>query len=124
MIGYVKTTDGGRNKGKRYLCAECGLPVAESGSLFKINGTHEHSYTNPAGVRCNFLTFLSCENILVDEELYREHSWFPAYGWRFLICRGCMNHLGWKYDALAEGVTPPEFFGVLADAVKVVPAGG
>ena len=24
-------------------------------------------------------------------------SWFPGYSWTIASCRGCMNHLGWRF---------------------------
>ena len=121
MIGYVKTAeDKDKKRRKHYVCANCGALITESGALFKINGSDEHSYTNPAGVRCNFMTVLECENVLVHEDLYTEHSWFPAYGWRFLLCQVCLLHLGWKWDAVEANAAPDGFFGVLLDSVKTV----
>jgi cereblon len=89
--------------------------------MVRINGAENHSFLNPAGVRCNFTTFANCENVLVHDRLHTEHSWFPGYGWRFLLCSACSQHLGWKYDAVRPATRPRAFFGVLFDAVRVDP---
>jgi hypothetical protein len=124
MLAYLKSADDDRKHRKDYHCASCGVFITQSGTLFSINGSWEHSYTNPAGVRCNFMTFLSSENVLVSADLYEEHSWFPGYGWRFLLCAACQRHLGWQYDALGTDTSPNIFFGILTDSVTSEPASG
>jgi hypothetical protein len=118
MIAYVKSQGDDGKKHREYRCARCGVYLTESGALLNINGATEHSYINPAGIRCNFMTFLHCENVLVHEDLYIEHSWFPRYGWRFLMCQGCFLHLGWKYDSVEDGTDPEGFFGMLIHSLK------
>ena len=122
MIGYVKSTSNGNEDRKSYHCAHCGIFIAHGASLTAVNGAREHSYVNPAGVRCNFMTFSHCDNVLVHEDLYLEHSWFSGYGWRFLVCQGCFQHLGWKYDPVRENGRPDGFFGVLIESVTAVSA--
>jgi len=121
MIGYLQLPDDDKDKsGKEYRCSMCGALIARSGDLVKINGTDTHSFINPSGIRCNFRTFSQCENILADERLFMEYSWFPGYGWRFLICSSCSWHLGWKYDSVNQEMQLQEFFGVLTQAVEEV----
>lgn len=119
MILYTKITrNDDHEKGRAYRCASCGTIVAYSDAVLGMNGSTHHSFLNPAGVRCNFTTFSDCQNVLIHDQLYLEHSWFPGYGWRFLLCGVCHLHLGWKYDVVRSDLRPGEFFGVLADAVK------
>lgn len=119
MIAFIKIHDDKKNdKGAKYNCSLCGALIAYSGALIKILGSQEHSYVNPAGIRCDFLTFIECHNVLVDRQLYLRHSWFNGYGWRFLNCVGCLQHLGWKYDAVKPGVVPQHFFGLLKMAIQ------
>ncbi|MBI4964327.1 MAG: hypothetical protein HY913_13705 [Desulfomonile tiedjei] len=109
------------NKSKKsYQCSRCGARIAGEDAIITRNGSDRHSFVNPAGVRCNFITFGHCENVMVDEKLYMENSWFPGYGWHFLLCRRCSQHLGWKYDAARAEVSPQVFFGVLIDSVEPV----
>lgn len=120
MIGYVKTTSPDDKKRSAYHCSVCGAFITDSGAFININGANRHSFMNPAGIRCNFMTFVGCENALEHPDLYEEHSWFPGYGWRFLNCAKCFQHLGWKYDAVTGKVHPTNFFGILLDAVESV----
>jgi cereblon len=119
MILYTKITrNDDPEKGLAYHCASCGTIIAYADAAIGINGSTNHSFLNPAGVRCNFMTVADCENVLVYDQLFLEHSWFPGYGWRFLLCSVCHQHLGWKYDVVGSALSPPEFFGLLFDAVK------
>ena len=121
MIGYVKFLDQDDKGRKAYHCAHCGVFITESGAIIAIQGAQSHSFVNPAGVLCNFTTFSDCENVLVHEDLYVEHSWFPGYGWRFVLCGTCHHHLGWKYDAVHREARPESFFGILVESVEPVP---
>jgi hypothetical protein len=116
MILFIKI--GKNDDNAVYKCAQCGAPIASSGSVFKINGSFEHSYTNPAGILCNFITFNDCENIISHPDLFLENSWFSGYGWRFVNCGVCMSHLGWQYYAVGVVKMPATFFGLLVDKVK------
>lgn len=122
MFGYVRFQKDGNDEDRiTYRCSRCGAFITDSHSLIRIQGTREHSFVNPAGIHCNFKTFSHCENIAVDSDLYLQHSWFRGYGWRFVMCRMCMQHLGWRYDAVPEGGKPRSFFGILVENVESIP---
>jgi hypothetical protein len=122
MILFVKTQgDKDEDKGRSYHCAGCGAFITGSEAMVPVNGSREHSFVNPAGIQCDFITFLFCDNVIVDRELYIRHSWFPGYGWRFLVCSECHRHLGWKFDAVRAGTEPTGFFGVLVHSVDEAP---
>lgn len=116
MIGYVKIGKDDR-KGIVYHCSVCGAAIAHSTAIVRIAGAEEHSFINPSGIRCDFRTFASCENVLIHGDLFLQYSWFGGYGWRFLNCGACFQHLGWKYDAVGKKEGLPGFYGVLVDAV-------
>lgn len=120
VLGYVKTEEDEKGK-NAYLCAWCGVFISHSGLLVKMNGAVHHSFVNPSGVRCNFRTLRNCENVVIHEDLYLEHSWFTGYGWRFAMCGNCFHHLGWKYDSVGKKNDLTAFFGILIDAVESSP---
>jgi hypothetical protein len=122
VLGYIKSEQDNKDK-TAYHCAWCGIFITHAGALTKVDGADQHSFINPSGILCNFRTFRLCENVIIDEDLYLEHSWFPGYGWRFLTCKSCLHHLGWKYDLLKKRSSLREFFGVLIHAVEDVTAG-
>ena len=118
MIGYVRFKKDRSDKDKeRYHCSRCGTFICDSDSLISIQGKQDHSFVNPAGVQCNFKTFGQCENVAVGQEIYLQHSWFRGFGWRFVMCRTCRQHLGWKYDAAERGAVSRGFFGILVETV-------
>lgn len=118
MIGYVRfKKDRDDEDRESYHCSRCGTFISDSDLLIPIQGKQDHSFVNPTGIQCNFKTFSQCKNVAVDQEIYLQHSWFRGYGWRFVMCRTCWQHLGWKYDAVEQGATPPSFFGILVETV-------
>jgi len=124
MIGYVRFQKNSDDKDeKSYHCSRCGAFIADSGAIISIQGAKDHSFVNPAGVLCNFTTFAHCHNVLVDKDLYLRHSWFSGYGWRYVMCGACMQHLGWHYDAVRKGARPRSFFGILVETVDSVGQG-
>jgi cereblon len=116
MIGYV-TIGKDDKKGTVYHCSVCGAKIAHSTAIVRIAGAEEHSFVNPMGIRFDFRTFAACENVLIHKDLFFRHSWFRGYGWRFLNCEACFQHLGWKYDAVVKNNGVASFYGVLVDAV-------
>lgn len=124
MIGYVRFRRNSDEKaGELYHCSRCGAFITDSGAIIHIRGARDHSFVNPAGVLCNFTTFAYCRNVLIDKDLYLRHSWFPGYGWRFVVCSACKQHLGWHYDAVRKGAGPQSFFGILVESVDSVRQG-
>lgn len=118
MLGYVRLPeDKADKKRKNYRCAECGALITDSSALKPVNGSINHSYVNPAGTQCDFKTFLNCENAFVHDRLYIEHSWFPGFGWRFVLCAVCGQHLGWKFDSTGRSKAAEDFFGLLNHAL-------
>ncbi|MGC8907381.1 MAG: cereblon family protein [Desulfomonilaceae bacterium] len=121
MLSYVKFTKNSQGKDfKRYYCLQCGAFLATSLDQSPQKGTIRHSYVNPAGIRCDFLTFSRCDNVIAHQERYKEHSWFEGYTWRFLLCARCLGHLGWQYDPLETTGKQESFFGLLLNAVSFV----
>ncbi len=102
---------------KRYYCVRCGAFLATSQEAIEQKGAARHSYINPAGIRCDFMTFSRCDNVIADERRYEEHSWFDGYTWRFLLCAHCFSHVGWQYDPL-KGARGRVFFALLLNAVS------
>ncbi len=118
MWMFVKLTDDSEAGGV-YRCVVCSATIAYARSALEVDATSRHSRVNPAGVLCEFLTFHSCINTIAQKALFREHSWFTGYGWRFLHCSQCLTHIGWRYDAFAAQNPPFTFFGVLAAGVTL-----
>jgi hypothetical protein len=121
MLGFITISKDGKDpEDTRYHCARCGAFLTDGASRVNINGADQHSYVNPSGIRCNFMTFIDAENVAASEEMFTEHTWFPGYGWRFLACGQCYAHLGWKWETTSSGREPDSFLGLLTDSVESV----
>ncbi|MDQ1240691.1 MAG: hypothetical protein QG577_2877 [Thermodesulfobacteriota bacterium] len=121
MLVYVKF--GNHRQGgdfKRFYCVQCGTFFTSSENAIQLNGAFNHSHVNPAGLRCNFMTFNQCENVVTHTERYEEHSWFLGYSWRFLFCGNCLCHIGWLYEQVTSNHPRPSFYGLLSNALHFV----
>ena len=106
-------TEAGGNGARVYRCSFCGSVVSYSDRLAAISGSTTHSFTNPAGMRCDLHTFSSCPGAMTIGQPTGEYTWFPGYEWSLALCRHCGNHLGWHYVGVSEQADPKEFWGIL-----------
>jgi len=121
MLSYVKL--GENREGfdfNRFYCVQCGSFLTTTHHAFPLKGAFHHSHVNPAGIRCDFMTFAQCENVVADSQLYEDHSWFSGYAWRFLFCSNCLCHVGWRYDPVGSLEMGRSFYGLLASALHLV----
>lgn len=108
----------GGNGAKAYRCASCQSLIASSDNLAAVFGSSTHSFANPAGVRCDFFSFLFCPGAVGVGPPTEADSWFPGYLWSFALCRHCGEHVGWRYQAALEAARPMIFWGILISAVR------
>ena len=101
------------NGAKVYQCSSCGTLITYSDRLFSVSGSNRHLFVNPAGVECDFYTFIDCPGAVALGITTEDHTWFPGYRWRMAFCRLCGQHLGWHYEAMTELKRPSEFWGIL-----------
>jgi hypothetical protein len=110
----------GGNGAKAFLCMDCRAMVSSSDRLAAVGGATRHQFTNPAGMDCDFLSFLSCPGAVAQGAATEEYSWFSEYRWRIAFCRYCGHHLGWNYQSSAAETRPKEFWGILLAHILVV----
>jgi cereblon len=103
----------GGNGTTAFKCSFCASVVTYSDRLVAIAQSKTHSFTNPAGVRCEFYTFASCPGAIPIGNPTQEHTWFPGYQWSLALCRNCGNHLGWLYESVSRTRKPGGFWGIL-----------
>jgi hypothetical protein len=101
---------GATGTGRRLLCARCGHPVTRHGERIAVDGAHEHRGVNPAGYRYQFGCFRAAPGCASQGAASHEHTWFAGYAWRIANCASCLRHLGWRYEAGADG-----FFGLILE---------
>ncbi|MBN1535061.1 MAG: hypothetical protein JXA20_20500 [Spirochaetes bacterium] len=97
-------------KRRAYVCRFCGHVITFPEMTILINGSNRHVFTNPAGIVYEISCFSAAAGCTVAGEPTPEFTWFPGFLWRYALCSGCRNHMGWQY--LREGAI---FYGLVAD---------
>jgi len=99
---------------KRLYCAHCGRPITDQNQRIPVQGGHEHTFTNPHGLVFRIGCFAAAPGCAQTGMLTEEWTWFRGYLWQVALCRGCGNHLGWRYrDYGGEG-----FYGLILPRLK------
>lgn len=103
--------DGGEPEEEKYiLCRSCGNAVTSDQLRMEAGGSHEHTFVNPAGVMFRIGCFSGAGGCLITGIPTTEYTWFPGFAWCYVVCSGCLTHLGWHYRSGASG-----FFGLILD---------
>lgn len=97
-------------------CAACEAAVVLANAGISVNGAHEHTFMNPAGLRCVVRCFSSAPGSVPDGPRSTVWTWFPGFAWRAAMCGKCGAHLGWSFHAAKEATLPP-FFALLREAL-------
>ena len=98
----------GERKEKALFCRPCGYGITGKEQAIEVNGAHEHTFFNPAGVVFHLGCFRNAGGCVQAGPATSEFTWFKGYVWRFSLCRNCGVHLGWQYQQNGTG-----FFGLI-----------
>jgi hypothetical protein len=85
-------------------CGACRHDITQHRLAIRVNGSHAHTFRNPAGWSYRIGCFRDAAGAAPLGESTVEHTWFPGYAWRLAHCGGCGRHLGWWFlgtDAFA-----------------------
>lgn len=93
---------------QRLLCRRCRHPITTPVHRIHKQGRHEHVFFNPHGLVFEIGCFSQAPGCAVLGRPTLEFTWFSGFAWRITICRGCQQHLGWRYEQGEE-----IFFGLL-----------
>ena len=99
------------------LCAACDHPVTDERLRIRVQGAHRHHCVNPLGVTFDVSCFSEAGGALALGTPESDDSWFPGHRWRYALCGGCGEHLGWHYSGIDE------FFGLIEEKLKRPPNG-
>lgn len=80
------------------FCKTCGLPVTDKKQKISVQGSHRHTFFNPAGIVFELGCFRQAPGCLIAGEPTSEFTWFAGYVWSFSLCRRCKSHLGWFFE--------------------------
>lgn len=83
---------------RRVLCAACSGFVTEREARIEVNGKHEHTFINPAGIIYKIGCFERAPGTIAAGAASDEWAWFPGFAWQALCCRSCFEHLGWSFS--------------------------
>jgi hypothetical protein len=87
---------------KRLFCAACRHPVTHQDERIIVQGSHEHTFTNPQGITYHIGCFREAAGCTAASEATTEYSWFKGYAWRIAYCAHCHVHLGWRFQSGAD----------------------
>jgi hypothetical protein len=97
-------------KEKRLFCARCRHLVTHRDACIRVNGAHEHTCANPAGLVFHIGCFGEAGGCAALGVATLEYTWFAGYAWQVAVCARCGLQLGWRYRGPADG-----FFGLILD---------
>lgn len=95
--------------GQNLCCGYCRRQVTREDLRIPVQGSHQHVYSNPHGIVFEIGCFASasgCQAVGVPTE---EWTWFRGFAWQIAICKGCGEHLGWRYSNTGSDT----FFGLI-----------
>jgi hypothetical protein len=93
-------------------CAACGHPIAREEAAIDVQGTHVHTFVNPAGHAYTIRCFAEAPGCRGEGQESTFWTWFPGFAWRIALCAGCGAHVGWSFRSDTGG-----FWGLVADRV-------
>ena len=80
------------------FCRTCGHRITGDADRIAVNGSHTHTFFNPAGLLFELGCFRRAPGCLVGSEASDQFTWFAGYLWRPAFCSGCAGHLGWRFE--------------------------
>ncbi len=79
-------------------CRACGRIITGRDQQILINGSHSHTFFNPAGIVYELGCFREACGCMTVGEATAEFTWFSGHAWRFALCLSCDTHLGWFFE--------------------------
>ncbi|PIE69076.1 MAG: hypothetical protein CSA21_04040 [Deltaproteobacteria bacterium] len=85
-----------RDKG--VFCRACSHLLTRESEAVSPQGSHEHTFFNPAGVLYELCCFAKAPGVVTTGLPSTEFSWFAGYSWQIGYCKHCGTHLGWHFS--------------------------
>ena len=105
----IEKDDSEKEQQKGLLCRHCRLLITTSREQLDKEGTHLHTFFNPAGIVYEIGCFRRAPGCLPFGPSSTEFAWFSGYIWQVVYCRGCQQHLGWMFSG------EDRFFGLIVN---------
>jgi len=84
--------------GRAIVCRACRTPITTDDARTSLFGAHTHDRMNPSGFVFRIGLFRRAPGALVASPPSDEFPWFPGHRWQIVVCRGCIEHLGWLFS--------------------------
>jgi hypothetical protein len=95
---HPKSEEELREEERRFYCRKCEIHIANHSDIIQVGDIPVLSaQINPHGYVHEVITVHTIQNFSLFGPPEPADSWFPGYFWRYLICKGCIAHLGWSY---------------------------
>jgi hypothetical protein len=100
------------------VCRQCQQRLTRPSERTQINGSHSHTFANPAGVVFEIGCFRMAGGLQYIGPPSYEFPWFAGNSWQIVICGTCQTHLGWCFRGTESG----EFFGLILERLQEIDA--
>jgi hypothetical protein len=94
-------------------CRVCEGEVTSRNWKIAVQGSHAHTFFNPAGIVFELGCFKVAPGCRGAGEATSDFTWFAGYVWSFALCRHCNSHLGWFFEKDEHS-----FFGLIFANIK------
>lgn len=105
----------GETRAKRgfLFCAACSHVIGHVQDRIEVQGSFQHTCTNPYGFVHHFGCHREAPGCAVVGSAHSADSWFAGFRWRLAQCGSCDAHLGWQFEKPDE-----RFFGLILDRIQ------
>ena len=80
------------------FCRTCGYRITSEGQRIAVNGSHTHTFFNPAGLVFELGCFGQAPGCMIGGQASTLFTWFAGFAWRPASCARCAVHLGWRFE--------------------------
>jgi len=94
-------------------CSTCSSIIARSFDRIEVNGSHDHRFVNPYGIRFHIGCFAQALGCTISGDRVAADTWFPGFRWQHASCSECHVHLGWYFDRGDE-----YFYGLILNRIQ------
>jgi hypothetical protein len=101
-VDELRVTDEQTKRADIIRCGRCRHGVTAGRFVVEVDGSHEHTFRNPAGWSFRMGCFADAPGAAVSGAATQAHTWFPGYAWRLAHCGSCGTHLGWWFVGGAD----------------------
>jgi len=102
-------TDGSADRA--LLCKFCHQRITSVDKAIRIQNSHQHIFTNPAGDTFRIGCFSSAPGCYQRTPPTMEFTWFKGFSWQVALCANCQVQMGWLYQA--EATDSALFYGLI-----------